>query len=157
MFTDYCPVIDVPNMCKHEEQEPLGRFIEAQNRTYEDAVKELKAGKKVTHWMWWVFPQYRGLGTSELTKYYAIQSREEARAYWEHPVLGERLRECMRLLLELDTDDAVKIFGEIDAQKLKSCMTLFYFHGGKIWCGNILEKFFPRGLDWATATLLLKE
>ena len=135
----------------------LKRFTEAQSRTYEDALKEIKAGHKVTHWMWWIFPQYKGLGVSDISKYYAIQSRAEARAYWEHPVLGYRLRECMMALLALDTNDAVSVFGEIDAQKLKSCMTLFYFHGGRVLCGDVLEKFFPRGMDWGTAKILLKE
>lgn len=157
LCADYCPVIDIPGVCKHEDRELLGRFIEAQSSTYEDALAEIKAGHKVTHWMWWVFPQYKGLGQSEVARYYEIQSRAEAKAYWEHPVLGLRLRECMRALLSLKTNDAVEIFGEVDAIKLKSCMTLFYFHGGQALCGKILEKFFPRGLDMITARLLLKE
>lgn len=157
MRGDYCPVIDVPGVCKHEAVEPLERFTEAQNRTYKDALREIKAGHKETHWMWWVFPQYKGIGQSEVSKYYAIQSRAEAKAYWEHPILGLRLRECIRALLDLKTKDAVEIFGEVDALKLKACMTLFYFHGGQTLCGKVLEKFFPSGLDWTTARLLLKE
>lgn len=157
LCADYCPVIDVPGVCKYEVIEPLGRFVEAQSRSYEQALKEIKAGHKLTHWMWWIFPQYKGLGTSEVSKHYAIQSREEAEEYWNHPVLGARLRECMSALLDLKTNDATEVFGNIDAQKLKSCMTLFYFHGGQDLCGKVLEKFFPRGLDWATTQLLLKE
>lgn len=154
---DYCPVIDVPGVCKHESLEPLERFVEAQGRTYKDAIKEIKAGHKETHWMWWIFPQYKGLGQSEVAQHYEIQNRTEAKAYWEHPILGLRLRECIRALLSLNTNDAVEIFGEVDAIKLKSCMTLFYFHGGQTLCGKVLEKFFPMGLDWVTARLLLKE
>lgn len=157
LWADYCPVIDVPGVCKYEVIEPLERFVEAQNRTYDDALKEIKAGHKETHWMWWIFPQYRGIGTSEVSKHYAIRSRDEAKAYWEHPVLGKRLRECMKALLELETDDAVKIFGEVDAQKLKSSMTLFYLNGGDSRCGLVLDKFFPRDLDYKTVVLLLKE
>ena len=157
LCADYCPVIDVPGVCKYEVLEPLGRFLEAQSRSYEQALKEIKAGHKLTHWMWWIFPQHKGLGESELSKHYAIQSREEARAYWEHPILGERLRECIRALLALKTDDAVGIFGEVDALKLKSCMTLFYYNDGVELCGAVLDKFFPREFDWVTVGLLLKE
>lgn len=141
----------------HDAIEPLERFLEAQMGSYADALNEIKGGHKLTHWMWWIFPQYKGLGVSDISKYYAIQSREEAKAYWEHPVLGERLRECMMELLYLETNDAVEVFGNIDAQKLKSCMTLFYYHGGEVLCGKLLEKFFGGVHDWATARLLLKE
>ena len=137
--------------------EPLKRFTEAQRLNYADALKEIKAGRKVTHWMWWVFPQYKGLGKSEISKYYAIQSRAEAKAYWEHPVLGLRLRTCIRALLLLKTNNAEMIFGQTDAAKLKSCMTLYYFHGGQTLCGKVLEKFFDGGLDFETVRLLLEE
>lgn len=135
----------------------LGRFIEAQSGSYDKAISEIKAGRKLTHWMWWIFPQYKGLGLSEVSKFYAIQSRAEARAYWEHPLLGVRLRECMRALLDLKTNDAVVVFGEVDALKLKSSMTLFYYSGGAALCGRVLEKFFPGELDYATAKLVLEE
>ena len=156
LCADYCPVIDVPGVCKYEVIEPLERFVEAQSRSYEQALKEIKAGHKETHWMWWIFPQYKGLGESELSKHYAIQSRKEAKAYLAHPILGRRLLECMNALLDLDTDDAVEIFGELDALKLKASMTLF-FHIGNVVCGKVLDKFFPRELDYATVRLLLKE
>ena len=156
LCADYCPVIDVPGVCKYELIEPLERFVEAQSRTYEDALREIKAGHKETHWMWWIFPQYRGLGESELSKHYAIQSKAEAKAYLAHPVLGRRFLECMLALLDLETNDAVEVFGEIDAQKLKSSMTLF-FNIGNVVCGKVLDKFFPRELDYATVRLLLKE
>ena len=156
----YCPLIGVVGICKYESiepLEPLERFVEAQSRTYEQALKEIKAGHKTTHWMWWIFPQYRGLGESLVAKHYEIQSREEARAYWEHPVLGARLRECMRALLALNTNDAEEVFGELDALKLKSSMTLFYYNGGQNLCGEVLEKFFPKELCWATIKILLNE
>ena len=135
----------------------LERFLEAQKDTYYTALAEIKAGYKETHWMWWIFPQYKGLGYSSISQFYAIQSREEARAYWQHPILGGRLRECMEALLDLKTNDAVEIFGPIDAQKLKSSMTLFYYHGGVELCGKVLDKFFPRELCWKTTGILLRE
>ena len=156
LCADYCPVIDVPGVCKYEVIEPLGRFLEAQSRTYDDALAEIKAGHKKTHWMWWIFPQYKGLGQSEVSKHYEIQDREEAEKYWKHPVLGARLRECMLALLDLKTNDAVEVFGEVDAMKLKSCLTLFYCHSGSNICGWALDKFFPRDLDWQTVSLLQK-
>ena len=155
LCADYCPVIDVPGVCKYEVLDPLWRFLEAQSRTYEDALKEIKAGHKETHWMWWIFPQYKGIGESDVSKHYAIQSREEAMEYMKHPVLGMRLQECMMALLELETDNAVEVFGEVDAMKLKSCMTLFYLNGGMHLCCRVLDKFFPKELDYFTANLLL--
>lgn len=135
----------------------LERFIEAQEETYKVAVKEIKAGHKVTHWMWFIFPQYKGLGYSNISQFYAIQSRQEARDYWQHPLLGERLKECIEALLSLETNDAVEVFGEVDAQKLKSSMTLFYYHGGMELCGEVLDKFFPREFCWKTISILLRE
>ena len=135
----------------------LERFIEAQTKTYNDALREIKAGHKVTHWMWFIFPQYKGLGYSDISQFYAIQSRQEARDYWQHPLLGGRLKECLWALLSLETNDAVEVFGEVDAQKLKSCMTLFYYHGGMELCGEVLDKFFPREFCWKTISILLRE
>lgn len=152
-----CPVMDVMGVCKYEVIEPLERFVEAQRSTYEIALKEIKAGHKETHWMWWIFPQYKGIGKSSVSKHYEIQSREEAKAYWEHPVLGARLRVCIRALLDLKTNDAVEVFGEVDAMKLKSCMTLFSYGGGQNLCGEVLDKFYPRELCWTTVRLLLNE
>lgn len=136
--------------------EALNRFIEAQSKTYDQAIKEIKAGHKLTHWMWWVFPQYKGLGYSDISQFYAIQSRDEARAYLVHPILGRRLRDCMIALLDLKTNDAVEVFGEIDAQKLKSCMTLFGY-SGSILCTMVLNKFFNGEPDATTIRLLIGE
>lgn len=105
----------------------LDRFVEAQDQggTYERALAELRAGHKTSHWMWFVFPQIAGLGQSEMSRRYAIASLEEARAYLEHPVLGPRLVECARALLDHEGPLAREIMGEIDAVKLRSSMTLF--------------------------------
>ena len=105
----------------------LGRFVEAQDRqgTYERALGELRAGHKQGHWIWFVFPQIEGLGSSETARFYAISSIEEAGAYLRHPVLGPRLIEAAAALLELPASDPVAVLGELDALKLRSSMTLF--------------------------------
>jgi uncharacterized protein (DUF1810 family) len=105
----------------------LRRFEVAQDegQTYEAAVAELRAGRKASHWMWFVFPQISGLGQSSMSRAYAISSLAEAEAYLEHPVLGPRLIECTRVLTELTGRTAEEIFGTIDAMKLRSSMTLF--------------------------------
>lgn len=103
----------------------LARFVEAQDRVYEDVRRELAAGRKATHWMWFVFPQLRGLGRSATAQYYGIGSRDEAAAYLAHPVLGARLRECVGLVLAVDGAGAHAIFGSPDDLKFRSSMTLF--------------------------------
>ncbi|TFV61998.1 UNVERIFIED_ORG: DUF1810 domain-containing protein [Bacillus sp. AZ43] len=103
----------------------LRRFLDAQSRTYDQALAELRAGEKRTHWMWFVFPQIAGLGRSGMAQRFAISGLEEARAYLAHPTLGRRLVECARALTDLDTDDPVRVLGAVDAQKLRSSMTLF--------------------------------
>lgn len=105
----------------------LGRFVEAQDegRTYDRALGELSRGRKTSHWMWFVFPQIAGLGSSPMAQRYAIGSLDEARAYLAHPVLGHRLRESAGALTALDTRDADEVLGAIDAMKLRSSMTLF--------------------------------
>ena len=135
----------------------LERFLEAQQDTYETALAEIKAGHKATHWMWWIFPQYKGLGYSNISQFYAIQSKEEAMAYWVHPILGERLRECIKALLDLETNDAVEVFGEVDEMKLQSCLSLFYYISGDKLCGEALDKFFLGEYCWKTSGILLRE
>ncbi|NIZ92811.1 DUF1810 domain-containing protein [Kineococcus rubinsiae] len=105
----------------------LDRFVAAQDAggTYDQALTELRAGRKTSHWMWFVFPQLAGLGRSETARRYAVQGLEEARAYLAHPVLGDRLRECTRALLDDGSTDAVAVLGAVDAVKLRSCATLF--------------------------------
>lgn len=102
----------------------LNRFIAAQSGVYADALAELKAGEKRTHWMWFVLPQLRGLGNSAMAQRYGIESLDEARAYAAHPVLGSRLRECVRAMLT-HSHSATEILGGIDAMKFRSCLTLF--------------------------------
>ena len=105
----------------------LRRFVEAQDAggTYDSALRELRAGRKTGHWMWFVFPQVAGLGRSAIARSYALSGAAEARAYLAHPVLGARLRECARTLTALPTGDPVAVLGAVDAQKLRSCLTLF--------------------------------
>jgi uncharacterized protein (DUF1810 family) len=105
----------------------LQRFVDAQDGggTYDQALRELQAGRKHSHWMWFVFPQVAGLGSSPMAQHYAISGLPEARAYLAHPVLGQRLLECARTLTGLGIVDPERILGEIDAQKLRSSMTLF--------------------------------
>ena len=103
----------------------LERFVKAQAEVFQQVTSELKAGRKMSHWMWFVFPQIRGLGQSSTSIKYAIAGLDEARAYLAHPVLGPRLRECTRLVLLLENRSAVEIFGRPDDMKFRSCMTLF--------------------------------
>jgi uncharacterized protein (DUF1810 family) len=124
--------------------------------TYASAVAELRAGRKVGHWMWFVFPQIAGLGTSPMSQRYAIASLEEARRYLAHPVLGARLEECARILDELQGRSAEEIFGPVDAMKLRSSMTLFaraapespHFRA-------VLDRYFGGVADAATETRLV--
>src|SRR5688572_30698624 len=104
----------------------LDRFVAAQEGVYRSALDELRAGRKTGHWMWFVFPQVAGLGSSDMSRRYAIGSLAEARAYLAHPILGARLRECARALLAVRGRGAEAILGDIDARKLRSSMTLFH-------------------------------
>jgi uncharacterized protein (DUF1810 family) len=103
----------------------LERFVDAQNDQYPQVLRELAAGRKTSHWMWYVFPQIKGLGSSFTAQKYAISSLDEARAYLEHPVLGARLRECTERVLLVQGRSAHAIFGSPDDLKFRSCMTLF--------------------------------
>ena len=103
----------------------LNRFLDAQENVYETALQEIRKGRKQTHWMWFIFPQIAGLGRTEISKMYAIRSREEAIEYLNHPTLGERLREASQALLSVEDKSATEIFGTPDDLKLRSSMTLF--------------------------------
>ena len=103
----------------------LQRFVEAQEPVMDTVREELRAGRKRTHWMWFVFPQLAGLGTSPMARRYAIGSLQEARAYLAHPVLGDRLRECCRILLDGAGGAIHAILGSPDDMKFRSCLTLF--------------------------------
>lgn len=133
----------------------LQRFIDAQQAVYPQALAELARGRKTSHWMWFVFPQLRGLGRSDTAQFYGIASRDEARAYMRHPLLGVRLRECVQALLALGTADPHAIFGSPDDMKLRSCLTLFAASApGDADVEAALARFYPEGPDTHTLRLL---
>ena len=108
-----------------EDPYRLERFVKAQAEVYPQVLEELRRGRKTSHWMWFVFPQIRGLGLSAMAKEYAISSLAETRAYLEHPLLGPRLRECVQLMLDVAGKSVRDILGSPDDLKFRSCMTLF--------------------------------
>jgi uncharacterized protein (DUF1810 family) len=112
-------------VCQVDDPYNLQRFVAAQAPVYEQVRAELRAGRKQSHWMWFVFPQIAGLGRSETARRFAISSREEAEAYLQHPMLGTRLRECTRLVNGIDGRSIGEIFGSPDDLKFHSSMTLF--------------------------------
>ena len=110
-----------------EDNYNLERFIKAQAGIYETAVYELKNGHKTSHWMWYIFPQIKGLGFSSMSIQYSISSLLEAEEYLNHPILGSRIRECTRIVLNINSHSARQIFGSIDEIKFRSSMTLFNY------------------------------
>jgi uncharacterized protein (DUF1810 family) len=133
----------------------LDRFVEAQNESYDNIIRELKIGKKVTHWMWYVFPQIAGLGRNATAKFYEIRDQNEARAYLAHPILGQRLLECTKILLTLERKSALDIFGDIDALKLRSSMTLFSsIAGSDSLYQEVIDKYFEGQPDQKTLDIL---
>ncbi|SHM01057.1 DUF1810 domain-containing protein [Hymenobacter psychrotolerans] len=133
----------------------LQRFLDAQQRDYATALAEIQAGRKRSHWMWYIFPQIQGLGNSETARFYAIQGQQEAAAYVQHPVLGPRLVEISAALLELDSTDATRIMGSPDDMKLRSSMTLFAAQkGANPVFQRVLDKFFGGAPDEKTLQLL---
>lgn len=135
----------------------LQRFLIAQDDTYDDAVAELAAGNKRTHWMWFIFPQVTGLGFSYNSEFYSIHSSAEARAYLDHPVLGARLRQCAELLLATQGLSASEILGSPDDLKLCSSMTLFAkFAAPDNVFEKVLEKFYGGVADHATTVVVAK-
>ena len=134
----------------------LERFVGAQDGgVYEQALRELRAGAKRGHWMWFVFPQVAGLGRSSTAQHYALSGLEEARAYLAHPVLGPRLVECAQALLELSGRDPVRVLGSVDAVKLRSSMTLFEVAApDERVFAEVLERWFDGERDEATTTRL---
>jgi uncharacterized protein (DUF1810 family) len=132
----------------------LQRFVDAQQGVYPQARDELAAGCKRSHWMWFVFPQLRGLGRSATAQHYGIGSKAEAQAYWAHPLLGPRLRECTELALAVDGRSANEIFGPPDDLKFRSCMTLFAAATGEQLFRRALDKYFGGSDDAQTLRLL---
>lgn len=133
----------------------LQRFVDAQAPLIDRVRAELRAGRKRSHWMWFVFPQIRGLGTSPMAKRYAISSRAEAEAYVNHSVLGPRLRECTRLVIAIEGRTIAAIFGHPDDLKFRSSMTLFaqVASDDQIFA-DAIAKYFPDGFDRATLSRL---
>lgn len=136
----------------------LERFFPYHTNDYPQALKEIKAGEKESHWIWYIFPQIKGLGTSSHSVKFGIENADEAREYLAHPILGHDLREITSALLELKENDPVKVMGwEIDAVKLKSCMTLFAYISdeGSVF-HRVLDKFFGGEMDEATLKILCR-
>ena len=124
----------------------LERFKTAQEGVYEEALREIRSGRKRTHWMWFIFPQIKGLGRSSTARYYEIRGREEAVAYWNDPVLSARLLEISSALLKLD-NPIRRIMGSPDDMKLRSCMTLFYLVSGEKTFRDVLDRFYGGAMD----------
>lgn len=133
----------------------LARFVDAQARDYTPALAEIKNGRKQSHWMWYIFPQFAGLGRSEMSRRYAIRSLEEAHAYVQHPLLGSRLRECAAVVLAVEGKSARDIFDTPDDAKLHSSMTLFaqVTEPGSVF-HSVLAKYFEGQADGQTLRLL---
>lgn len=134
----------------------LVRFVEAQNGVYPIALKELQEGRKRSHWMWYVFPQFKHLGHSYNAKYYGISGIEEAAAFLKHPILGQRLREVTSTILHLFGNDAEAIFGGVDAMKLRSSMTLFDVVSPQDVFARVLDKYFGGQRDSKSIQLIEK-
>jgi len=154
----------------HERSDPLGsgrrrtlsaeapasiaRFVTAQSPIYATALAELRRGAKRTHWMWFVFPQLATLGRSETAQCFGIGSLDEAQSYLAHPVLGPRYLECVSALQDLSISDPVRVFGEIDAMKLRSSLTLFELAGAGSLVSAALDRWFDGERDQQTVALL---
>lgn len=135
--------------------DPLQRFVQAQERDYAQALAELRAGRKTSHWIWYVLPQLRGLGHSPLAQHYGLAGREEAAAYAAHPLLGLRLVDCVQAMLGHTGLSARQILGEVDALKFRSCLTLFAeVAPGEPCYRAALERFYGGERDAATLGLL---
>ncbi len=134
----------------------LNRFIEAQKDVYDIALQEIKNGRKTSHWMWYIFPQLSGLGRTSMANYYGISDLEEAKSYLTDEVLGSRLREISNEALKLDEINPVMVFGDIDAMKLRSSMTLFEMAASTdedLVFGKVLDKFYNGERDQLTISM----
>ena len=133
----------------------LDRFIQAQTQDFEIALTEISSARKRSHWMWYIFPQFAGLGFSAISQRYAIRSAAEARAYLNHHILGARLIQCIEVLLAIDGRSAHEIFGSPDEMKLKSCATLFasVTPKGSVF-ERLLDKYFQGERDQQTLNLM---
>jgi uncharacterized protein (DUF1810 family) len=129
----------------------LSKFISAQQRDYPKALREIQSGRKESHWMWYIFPQLRGLGYSSTSQYYGISGLDEARAFLQNDYLGRNLKEICGVLLTIDSNSATEVFGVPDDKKLQSSMTLFSCacEGNSVF-SDVLEKFFHGIPDYKT-------
>lgn len=138
-----------------KDSDSLIRFLDAQSKSYEQALSEIKSGRKRSHWMWFIFPQLQGLGYSETARFYAIKDLQEARLYLQHPVLGPRLIEISKALLALEGKTANQILGNPDDLKLRSSMTLFAsVPGADPVFQAVLDKYYRGEADEKTLQLL---
>jgi uncharacterized protein (DUF1810 family) len=128
----------------------LDRFVNAQRSTYDVALGEIRRGRKRSHWMWFIFPQFAGLGHSVMARRFAIRTLAEAQAYLGHSILGSRLRECVAALQDLSVADAAAVFGNIDAIKLRSSLTLFKRAGAGDMFEATIDRWFAGQEDPAT-------
>ena len=132
----------------------LTRFVDAQDGSYDTALAEIRRGAKRTHWMWFIFPQLAGLGSSAMARRYAIASMEEAQAYLAHDLLGRRLRESVAAVQDLTDTNAQEVFGKVDAMKLRSSLTLFGEAGSEPLFAAALDRWFAGERDERTLALL---
>ena len=135
----------------------LERFVQGQADSYARALRDIKSGRKTSHWMWYIFPQLSGLGHSQTARYYAIRDRAEAEAYLAHPVLGKRLLEISSELLKLESSDATAVMGWPDDLKLKSSMTLFSLVSREPVFRQVLEKYFRGEEDVYTVQAISRQ
>lgn len=132
----------------------IDRFLYVQNRTHAQVLEEIRNGKKISHWMWYTFPQIQGLGESDLAIFYAINNLEEAKSYLSHKILGSRLKELSNELLKLEISNPVEIFGRLDSMKLKSSMTLFDCVEEESVFKDVLDKYYQGERDELTLRIL---
>lgn len=141
-------------MIDMEDKHNLSRFLKAQENAYPIALKELQEGRKRSHWMWYIFPQFKYLGRSYNSKFYGISGIEEAAAYLEHPILGQRIREVSETIFNLPKNNAAEVFGHIDAMKLRSSMTLFDLVSSNDIFARVIDKYFNGHRDSRTLDML---
>lgn len=120
----------------------LQRFVDAQHTDYQMALSEIMKGRKRSHWIWYVFPQFKEFAHSHIAEYYGIEDKGEAEAYLQHPILGHRIREISKVLLQNKDKDINEIFGELDAGKVRSCMTMFDYLAPNDVFGQVLDTFY---------------
>ena len=145
-------------MSTETDQYNLQRVIKAQDKCYTEVISELTAGQKISHWMWFIFPQIEGLGYSDTTSFYAIKNIGEATHYLQHPILGKRFLECSKLIIASQNKSIRQILGQPDDRKLLSCMTLFsQVKGSSDMFKRIIDIFFDTNVDERTIKLLKQD